>query len=102
MKNQASFSNANSRSQALLSLLCLLLVMLALPFAAHAQDITAAVRGTVTDEQGADIAGAEVAAISADTGFSRSAMTGTDGVYNFPDLPLGNYKIRVSHSGFKA
>lgn len=102
MKNQTGFSlSANSTSKLLLSLFCLLLVALAVPLAAQAQDITAAVRGTVTDEQGAAIAGAQVTAVSPDTAFSRTATTGADGVYNFPDLPLGAYKIRVAHAGFK-
>ncbi len=102
MKNQASLlSNSRSSANVFLALFCLLLV-LAVPFAANAQDITAAVRGTVTDEQGAVVAGAEVTVISPDTGFSKSATTGSDGVYNFPDLPLGAYKIRASHAGFKA
>src|ERR1700674_4946108 len=102
MKNQAGFfSNTNLSSKSLLSLFCLLCLALAVPFAAHAQDITAAVRGTVTDEQGAAIVGAEVSVISPDTGFSRSVTSGTDGVYNFPALPLGAYKIRASHAGFK-
>jgi hypothetical protein len=102
MKNHAGLlSIARTSSKAILSLFCFLLLMLAIPFAAHAQDITAAVRGTVTDEQGAVVAGAEVTVISSDIAFSRTAMTGSDGVYNFPDLPLGSYKIRVSHAGFK-
>jgi len=102
MKNHAGFfSNARTSTKAILSLFCFLLLMLAVPFAAHAQDITAAVRGTVADEQGSAIVGAEVSVISPDTGFSRTATTGTDGVYNFPDLPLGAYKIRASHAGFK-
>lgn len=102
MKNHAGFlSNARTSTKAILSLFCFLLLILAVPFAAHAQDITAAVRGTVTDEQGAIVAGAEVTVTSSDTAFSRTAMTGSDGVYNFPDLPLGSYKIRVSHAGFK-
>ena len=103
MKNQAAFlSNANAGTKLFLSLFCALVLMLAVPFAAYAQDITAAVRGTVTDEQGAAIVGAEVTVTSPDTGFSRAATTGSDGVYNFPDLPLGAYRIRVSHAGFKA
>ena len=71
------------------------------PPAAQAQDVTAAVRGTVADEQGATIAGAEVTVRSPGTAFVRTATTGSDGVYNFPDLPLGSYTIRVSHAGFK-
>src|SRR5712691_9248825 len=45
--------------------------------------------------------GAEVTISNVDTGFSRSMKSGSDGEYNFPDLPLGTYKIRASHSGFK-
>jgi hypothetical protein len=103
MKNQASFlSNASVSTKLFLSLFCVLMLILAVPFAAYAQDITAAVRGTVTDEQGAAIAGADVTVTNPDTSFSRSVTTGPDGVYNFPDLPLGAYKIRATHSGFKA
>ena len=79
-----------------------LMLLLAIPFAAHAQVITAAVRGAVTDEQGASIAGAEVTITNVETSFSRAATTGSDGVYTFPDLPLGLYKIRATHAGFKS
>ena len=81
---------------------CVLALMLAVPFAAHAQVVTASVRGTVTDEQGAALAGADVTITNVDTGFARSAKSGTDGEYNFPDLPLGSYKIQATHTGFKA
>jgi hypothetical protein len=83
-------------------LICTIVVLLAAPFAAQAQNVTAAVRGTVSDAQGAAIAGAEVTVSSAEVGFSRAATTGSDGVYVFPDLPLGSYTIRVAHAGFKA
>ena len=66
------------------------------------QDVKGSVRGTVTDEQGAAVPGAEVTISDPSTGFSRSGTTGNDGVYNFPDLPLGTFKIRVTHAGFKA
>jgi hypothetical protein len=103
MKIQVGFrSDLSASMRTILALSVFLLLLFAVPFAAQAQDITAAVRGTVTDEQGAAIVGAEVTVSSPDTGFSRSAVTGSDGVYNFPDLPLGAYKIRASHTGFKA
>jgi hypothetical protein len=82
--------------------LCALALLLVVPFAAHAQVTTATVRGTVSDEQGAAIAGAEVTITNVDTAFSRTATTGGDGVYNFSDLPLGLYKIRATHAGFKS
>ena len=83
------------------ALLGVLALVLCTASGARAQVLTAAVRGTVTDEQGAAIAGAEVTITNVETSFSRTAITGSDGVYNFPDLPLGLYKIRATHAGFK-
>lgn len=77
-------------------------LLLAVPFAVRAQVTTAAVRGTVSDEQGAALAGAEVTITNVETGFSRTTTAGSDGVYNFPDLPLGLFKIRATHTGFKS
>lgn len=84
------------------AVLCILALLLAIPFAAHAQKTTADVRGTVSDEQGAALTGAEVTITNVETGFSRTTMSGDDGVYNFPDLPLGFFKVRATHAGFKS
>src|SRR6266404_1955030 len=82
-------------------LVCLVVLLSSSAPAALAQDVKGSVRGTVTDEQGAAVTGAEVTISDSSTGFSRSTTTGSDGVYNFPDLPLGTFNIRVTHSGFK-
>jgi len=84
------------------SLLAVLALVLCSAIGACAQVTTADVRGTVTDEQGAAIAGAEVTITNVETSFSRTVTTGSDGLYNFPELPLGLYKIRATHSGFKS
>jgi len=81
--------------------LAILALVLCSASSSRAQVTSAAVRGTVTDEQGAAIAGAEVTITNVDTSFNRTALTGSDGEYNFPDLPLGHYKIHATHSGFK-
>ncbi len=60
------------------------------------------VRGTIIDEQGAAVAGAEVAITNAQAGLSRNRKSGTDGAYSFTELPLGIYNIHVTHAGFKA
>jgi hypothetical protein len=99
------FSNSNdatNMTRLIRLLACALVLLLAIPFAAHAQVTTAAIRGAVTDEQGAAIAGAEVTIINVETSFNRTAITGSDGEYNFPDLPLGLFKIRATHAGFKS
>jgi len=99
------FSNSNEafgNSRAIRALFCVVALLLAVPFAAHAQITTAAIRGPVTDEQGAAIVGAEVTITNVDTSFTRTTTTGGDGEYNFPSLPLGLYKIRATHPGFKS
>src|SRR6266849_461080 len=103
MKNQASlFFGSRSNFHAILALCCALLLMLSAGSTVQAQITTAALRGSVTDEQGAAIAGAEVIITNVNTGFTRTVTSAGDGVYNFPDVPLGTFKIRVTHAGFKA
>jgi len=83
-------------------LVCAVVLLLVVPSAVRAQVIKASVRGTVTDAQGAAIADADVTITSVDTGYTRSMKSGSDGAYNFQDLPLGSYRIQATHSGFKS
>jgi hypothetical protein len=84
------------------ALFCFLALALGLSAGLKAQDVKGSIRGAVTDEQGAGIAGAEVVITEPATGVSRTTTTGSDGEYNFPDLPLGLFTVRVTHEGFKA
>src|SRR5215469_1801406 len=61
---------------------------------------TAQVVGTVQDEQGAAVPGAEIKATQTDTGAVRTVESGADGGYVLPSLPIGPYKIEVSKQGF--
>jgi len=79
-----------------------LVLALGMGSAINAQNVTGSVRGAVYDEQGGAVAGAEVTITNITTNFTRTVTTGSDGVYNFPDLPLGSYKLRATHPGFKA
>jgi hypothetical protein len=99
------FFNVNksiSKSRVIVSLLAVLVLVLGAAFAVRAQNITASVRGTVVDEQGAAIAGADVTITNADTGYSRSDKSDKDGAYVFQSLPIGRYTLRVGKEGFKA
>src|SRR5260370_37169467 len=101
MKNQTSlFSGANFNFRAIFVLCCALLLSLSCSSTLQAQVTTASVRGTVTDEQKAALAGAEVTITNVGTSYTRSMQTGTDGEYDFPDLPLGTYRIHVTPAGF--
>src|SRR5579864_8365967 len=61
---------------------------------------TGALAGKVTDASSAPVANAKVTAVSADTGQTQTATTGTDGVYRFALLPLGSYRVKVEAAGF--
>src|SRR5438128_12575152 len=52
-----------------------------IPLAVRAQVITASIRGIVTDEQNAAIAGSEVTITNTGTGFTRTVQSGPDGAY---------------------
>jgi carboxypeptidase family protein/TonB-dependent receptor-like protein len=66
----------------------------------HAQVTGATISGTVTDASGAAIPGAQVSIKNTATGITRDTPTDSDGFYTVPNLPAGNYEVRVSAKGF--
>ena len=58
------------------------------------------ISGTVQDSNGSAIVGAVVRVTQTETGFTRTAVTGMDGVYRFPDLPVGPYRIEATQKAF--
>jgi hypothetical protein len=73
--------------------------VLALCCAAFAQDTTAVLEGQISDPSGAALVGATVEAVNAKTGFRRSQQTTSAGAYHFA-LPVGEYELQVSMTGF--
>lgn len=69
---------------------------------AIAQQVTAAITGRVTDPSGAGIGGAKVTATDTDRGSAFPTTTDSDGVYNLPRLPIGNYNLKIEAQGFQA
>ena len=70
--------------------------------AAHAQTVTGAVTGLVSDATGAVIPGAQVVAHNVDTGVDSRATTDSAGLYRIPFLPIGRYSVMVTAQGFGA
>lgn len=60
-----------------------------------------ALAGTVTDPQGAVIAGAQVKVYSARGDLVASATTDGQGRYGVQNLPAANYRVEVSSPGFR-
>src|SRR5712672_2259832 len=60
------------------------------------------ISGAVEDSSGSAIVGAVVRVTQTETGFTRSAETGIDGVYRLPELPIGPYKLEATQQAFGA
>lgn len=58
------------------------------------------VSGQVSDPSGALIAGAKVRITNPVTGFEQMAVTDSSGGFRFNNVPVNNYRLEVSESGF--
>jgi Carboxypeptidase regulatory-like domain/TonB dependent receptor len=58
--------------------------------------------GTVTDQNGAVVAGAKVTATNVATNLATETQTTDGGLYRFPTLPVGTYEVTVEATGFKS
>jgi hypothetical protein len=68
---------------------------------AQSQALNGQIEGVVTDSNGAAVTSANVTALNLQTGTSRTATTDAGGVYRFPLLPLGTFRVTVEAPNFK-
>ena len=61
---------------------------------------TANLTGTVTDSTGAIVTEAKVLCRNSRTGLTYNTLTNGEGLFRFPDLPIGIYDLTISHSSF--
>jgi carboxypeptidase family protein len=80
--------------------LLLAVCMVFLSSAAHAQ-FKASIQGTVLDQQGNAIAGANVTITNQDTGIVHNTVTSAEGFYRVSELAPGKYTVAVEAAGFK-
>ena len=81
-----------------LIVLCLLLLLSgALPVNAN---IFGQIHGVVHDPQHRPVAGVNVEVRGANSAYSKTATTGADGSFTLSSIPLGDYIVTVSGSGF--
>ncbi|MDQ2976145.1 MAG: TonB-dependent receptor [Acidobacteriota bacterium] len=66
-----------------------------------AQEATAKILGTVSDQQDALLPGARVTVTNSATQASRETTTDKDGYFEISSLPIGTYLVTVEHPGFK-
>ncbi len=74
--------------------------MIAMPVIAQGQTPTGSLNGLVTDPRDAVIVNARVTALSATQGFSRDTLTSSSGLFVLPNLPAGEYTLKIEQAGF--
>jgi hypothetical protein len=70
-------------------------------FVLNAQSFNSAIVGSITDQTGRSIAGAELTLTSVQTATVANFSTGADGQYRFGNLARGAYDLKVSAKGFR-
>ncbi|MBS1850572.1 MAG: carboxypeptidase regulatory-like domain-containing protein [Acidobacteria bacterium] len=81
--------------------LLLAITVLALCASGFAQVRFGTLLGTVTDSSGATVSNANVKLTNLATNETRSTLTGGTGIFTFPNLIAGVYKVDVEMTGFK-
>ena len=71
------------------------------PRLVEAQGSTATLSGIVRDQQNLIVPGATVTVAGTESSFSRNAITGADGDFDFPGLQPGEYLMTVELTGFE-
>jgi hypothetical protein len=74
-----------------------LLAAIALPALSSAQDAN----GRIYDQQGAVIAATQVTVTNTATQIVRNAVTDSQGYFQVLALPIGSYKVKAEHTGFR-
>ena len=68
---------------------------------AYAQFDSAQISGVVQDASGAVLPGVDVTLVNVGTRNERQTVTNEAGLYTFPNVPVGEYRINAMLSGFK-
>lgn len=79
----------------------LMLVTLIGGFAFGQNANTGEIKGTVTDSSGAAVGGAAVTITNVQTGVTIASVTNSEGIYDSPSVPTGEYRITFSKAGFR-
>ena len=78
----------------------LTLVFLLFAYAFGEAQQNSVITGTVTDQAGASIPGAQITIKETGTGFTNETISNDSGVFSFPGLNVGTYDMTVTSKGF--
>lgn len=76
-------------------------VLILASMAAYAQQGRGTILGTVTDQSGAPVAGAVVKVVNKATNVGQQTQTTGEGLYQAPNLAVGDYTVTIEKPGFR-
>lgn len=74
--------------------------LLLLPVSVFGQLVGGTISGSVTDSANAAVGGAQVTVHNIETGTTRELITGPEGSFSAPSIPVGLYTVTVARDGF--
>src|ERR1700678_420997 len=77
------------------------IVLLACTAPAPAQQTLGSINGTVLDPSGAAIPDATVTVTNIEIDLTRATKSQSSGFFQIFNLPIGNYKVKITHDGFE-
>src|SRR5262245_40422944 len=93
--------NGTTVSRCTRAILGVVLLLMFCAGTALAQRLDGTLRGTVSDDSGAVVVGAQVTALKEGAGTSQTTTTSSSGSYEFPDLLVGKYTVTIDSKGFQ-
>ncbi len=82
------------------SVLLAFAAVVSVPAACFGQTFRGGINGTITDQSGAVVPGAQVAAVETSTNTSYKTVSSSAGEFSFSNLPLGDYSVTITATGF--
>jgi hypothetical protein len=80
----------------------LIVFLLTFVSSGRAQSSTGTIEGVVKDASGGAVADATITITDSETAQVRTVMTGTDGSFSAPALPVGHYSVKIEKTGFQS
>ncbi|MGA8593253.1 MAG: TonB-dependent receptor [Bryobacteraceae bacterium] len=101
MSFQVESTDAPSLRSCRISVVLMAFFAAFLSLPSQAQINTATIAGTVKDQTGANLAGAQVVVENVASGVRREVQTNSDGAFSVPLLQPGQYDVTISKDGFQ-
>ncbi len=82
-------------------LFCQVILLCSLAVSTSQAQTSTGLEGTIMDQSGAVLPGAQITLTNEGTGAKRSTVTGVEGSYVFAQIPAGQYTLAAEAKGFK-